>query len=267
MSLLRTFAEIAARGRVFRRSIQVAGRQVELYVSPDAQLKYAKLGKNAFDADLIHIAECFITESDCIWDVGANVGVFSFAAASLASKGTVVAIEADIWLAGLLRQTCALPQHLDQDIRVIPMAIASEDGVLKFRIAQRGRASNSIAVVEGSSQMGGIREEQYVPSLRLDTLLKSAPGPDFIKIDVEGAEGLALAGAEEIINNVRPMFYIEISAQNFLNIKSKFDASDYTAFDEMGSVVQQYVGGNYFFVPNEKPEKKDAMEAFRKQIA
>lgn len=264
-SMLRRLTELLARGRVFRRKIIVSGYQVELYVSPDAQLKYLKLSNDAFDADLIRIAECFVKPGDCVWDIGANVGVFTFAASNRSGSGTVVAVEADIWLASILRRTCHLQSQVGRDIRIVPAAIADTDTVLKFRIAGRGRAANALSVVSGSSQMGGTREEQYVPAITLDTLLKAMPQPDFVKIDVEGAEHLVLDGAKITISTVRPTFYIEVSTANFPKMKALFDNSDYAIFDASGSVAQTCEASNFFFVPNNSATKLRAVEALRAQ--
>lgn len=265
-SFLRKFTERATRGMVVRRSIQVGGRKVPLYVSPDAQLKYIKPAANAFDRDLITIAESFLIEDSCSWDVGANVGVFTFAAASISRRGTVVAIEADIWLANLLRRTSALQHYTNLDIRVIPTAVADEESILKFRIANRGRASNSLSIVDGSSQMGGTRQEQYVPSMRLDLLLKSVPNPNFVKIDVEGAELLVLEGAKKLIREIRPIFYIEISRRNRERALSIFRESNYSLFNSEGLKLHDMEGFNFFFVPSDDHEKLEKIDSFRSRL-
>lgn len=95
VSMLRTLAERIARGRSFRRNITVNGSRHSIYVSPDAQLKYLKPG--GFDHDLIEVAERHAKPGQAVWDIGANVGVFSVAAQAM--KCSVVAVEADIWLA------------------------------------------------------------------------------------------------------------------------------------------------------------------------
>ena len=44
-----------------------------------------------------------------VWDIGANVGLFAFAAASLAGPGgQVVAMEPDAWLVQLLRRSAKM---------------------------------------------------------------------------------------------------------------------------------------------------------------
>ena len=131
MTMLRRITEKLARGRVLKRKMTVCGKATPLFVSPDAQLKYLKPGKEAFDRDLIQIAEKFLREDSVVWDIGANVGVFTFSSAVVASKGTVVSVEADIWLASILRKSARLEQYRDSDIRVLPAAMSSVDGTAK----------------------------------------------------------------------------------------------------------------------------------------
>lgn len=251
MKILRTIIERISRGKVLKRTISVSGQSTPLYVSPDVQLKYLKSGSGAFDQDLIQIAERFLAEDSTVWDIGANVGVFTFSSAAVASKGTIVAVEADIWLASVLRRSARLDEYIGSDIRVLPAAMSEADGTAKFIIASRGRASNALESAGGRSQMGGIREEQYVPTLRLDTLLSSMPNPDFIKIDVEGAEFMVLKGASRIVTEIRPVFYIEVGNNVSAEIMSLFRAQDYIAVSPDGQALDHRCAPNTFFIPKE----------------
>lgn len=219
--------------------------------SPDAQLKYLKIGSGVFDQDLINITQKYLTENSNVWDVGANVGVFTFAASSVAHKGTVLSIEADIWLANILRKTAMFKEFSNNTICVLPVAISNDNSVASFVVAERGRASNALEVADGRSQMGGFREKQYVPTLTLDTLLNTFPPPDFVKMDIEGAEYMALQGAENLINNVRPKFYIEIGKDVSRQILNLFQSADCTAFDPSGNKITDNCAPNTFFMPNE----------------
>ena len=266
--ILRTIAERLARGRVLKRKMIVIGNTCHLLVSPDAQLKYLKFGTGAFDQDLINIAEKYVHSKSNVWDIGANVGVFTFASASIAKEGTVLSVEADIWLANILRKTALLKEYSKRNVIVLPAAVSNEDSVASFLIAQRGRASNSLEHVGGRSQMGGVREKQYVPTIKLDSLLKNFVAPDFVKIDVEGAEIMALQGATTLLNEIRPVFYIETGEDN-RNVSDQilqiFHRAKYSAFDKEGSrltetrlvedgttsrVVKNYQE-NTLFIPNE----------------
>lgn len=157
MKTIRTIAERLFREKYIKRRISVNGKSIPLLVSPDAQLKYLKLGSGSFDKDLIDIAEKYLDSDSNVWDIGANVGVSTFAAASIACKGTVVSVEADTWLANLLRKTASFRQYSANRICVIPVAVSNANSVASFIVAARGRASNSLEASVGfRSQMGGL---------------------------------------------------------------------------------------------------------------
>jgi FkbM family methyltransferase len=193
--MIRQMAERFSRGIVIKRRLPEAVGGMPVYVSPDAQLKYLRVGADAFDAGLLRLAQEHVSHDAVIWDVGANVGVFTFAAAGLAPEGQVFAIEADPWLAALLRRTSALPEYETRRVTVLSVALSDKNGTAEFVIARRGRASNYLSDAGGWSQAGGVRERIRVPTLTIDTLLEQFPRPKFVKIDVEGAEIMVLRGA------------------------------------------------------------------------
>jgi FkbM family methyltransferase len=252
MSTLRTIVERLSRGRVIKRRIKVQGRSIPLLVTPDAQLKYLRIGAQAFDHDLIRIAETQLRVDSRVWDIGANVGVFTFAAASVAAQGMVLAVEADIWLAGLLRRTAAMQVHADRRVCILPAAVSDMNGVASFIIAERGRASNALEAAGGRSQMGGARERQHVPTLTLDTLLQTFPAPDFVKMDVEGAELMVLQGAARLITEVRPRFYIEVGREVAESIWRIFQDAGYAALSPEGRRLESSCVHNTFFFPAEQ---------------
>ena len=246
--MIRRLAELLARGRQFRRRVRVAGRLAPIWVSPDAQLKYLKPGERAFDRDLLELAEQRLGPDDVVWDVGANIGSFSVAAATVAVSGEVIAIEADIWLAQLLRRTAAEP-FFDGRIKVVPCAVAEGPGVARFVIAARGRASNALEASGGRSQMGGVREVVLVPTLSLDTLLETLPAPSFVKIDVEGAELAVLQGAARLLREVRPSIYIEVDQRFAVEVMALFAAANYIALDPRSGARLERCLENTLFEP------------------
>lgn len=250
MKTLRTIVERLSRGKVIKRRISVNGKSVPLLVSPDAQLKYLKFGAGAFDQDLIKVAEKHLVESSHVWDVGANVGVFTFAASSIAHAGTVVSIEADTWLVNLLRKTAMFKEY-NNNISIVPTAVSNTNSIATFSVAERGRASSALESVGGYSEKGGTREKQYVPTLTLDTLLDTFTPPNFVKIDVEGAELLVLQGSVNLINEVRPKFYIEIDSDKSDEILNLFHTAGYVAYDPDGNKLTDTCSHNTLFVPEE----------------
>jgi FkbM family methyltransferase len=250
MTTFRTAAERLSRNRVLLRHINVMGKREPLLVSPDAQLKYLKLGSAAFDTDLIALAEQWVKPGFNVWDVGANVGTFFVAAASrTGTEGSVIAIEADPWLASLLDRTTQLPSHKQREMLVLCAAASASFGSADFLVAARGRASNALAEVGGRGQMGGVRYKKPVVTLPLDHLLERYPKPDFIKIDVEGAEELVLEGMAKTLSEVRPTLYCEVGSDQFEAISVRMQSNGYVLKTVEGDTVTTHCRENYLLVP------------------
>jgi FkbM family methyltransferase len=230
--MLRKLAERLSRGKAFKRRLPPQFGNTPIFVSPDAQLKYMKITNAAFDTELLNIACKYINEGDTVWDVGANIGVFSLAAASIVGpQGYVLAVEPDIWLANLIRRSINLPENQDLHIDVLSTAISDKTGIATFLIARRGRAANTLALTDRNSVvMGGIREKHLVTTVILDSLLDVSPPPNFIKIDVEGAEFYVLTGASQILSKIRPIIYCEVSPGNAMEIANIFKSAEYELF-------------------------------------
>jgi FkbM family methyltransferase len=229
--MLRLIAEKLSRGRYLKRRLPSRFERTPLYVSPDSQLKYLRFGESGFDSELLRVIDEHIREDSVVWDIGANVGVFTFASASVAKKGMVLAVEADIWLAQLIRKSSQLRDNCGLSIRVLPCAISDRNGIATFQIARRGRASNTLEITGGRSQTGGIREIVTVPTLTLDTLLEFSGFPSFVKIDVEGAEAMVLNGAGRLLSEIRPTIYIEVGKVVNELVTSIFSKADYVLFN------------------------------------
>ena len=216
MSQIRRLLERVSRGKTFRRRLpQEFGRR-PVIVSPDAALRYLSPTSYAFEQELLDVAAEWVKPGDVVWDIGSNLGVFAVAAAHIAGAGgSVLAVEADTWLASVIRRTCKLSENRDLKIDVLPVAASTEAGVARFIIAERGRASNSLADAGGRATAGeAARETQLAPTLPLDALVEVNGPPNVIKIDVEGAEMMVLQGAHKVLSDARPVIYIEIGKEH-----------------------------------------------------
>lgn len=98
----------------------------------------------------------------------------------LSKSGSVLAVDADTWLAGILRKTRAFDEYSSCKITVLLVAISDVNSVASFNVAARGRASNALVDAGRRSQMGGVREIQAVPTLTLDTLLDTFAAQNFV---------------------------------------------------------------------------------------
>lgn len=231
MPIIRTLAERLARQSSIRRRLPARFARTEILVSPDSQLKYLKPGAAAFDLELLRVIDTHVREDSIVWDIGANIGVFALAAASVATRGATLAVEADLWLAQLMHRSLRLRGNRQLRLSILPAAIADRNGTATFNIALRGRASNSLASIGGHSMAGGVREQVMVPTLTLDTLLDHVAAPTFVKMDIEGAEALALRGAERLLRDVRPTLYVEVGAAANDEVTQLLLAQRYRLYD------------------------------------
>lgn len=131
-------------------------------------------------------------------DVGANLGLFALAAASsIGPTGIVVAIEPEPGLADAVRRAA---RHVEfEHLRVVEAAALDRSG--SFRLESTPGHGGDHRVSNTSPEMGPV-----VRGVRLDELLaEHAPGVEVsaIKIDVQGAEALVLAGMRDLLDRHR----------------------------------------------------------------
>ena len=139
-------------------------------------------------------------------DAGANVGWFTFLAARcIGQKGRVTAIEPSRPTVDYLRRSVCL-NRLEDRITVIENAVGDRCGSISL-------AWNPVSHNPGSAHLaapGESAETQLVEMRELDELL-AGRRVDCIKMDIEGAEGLALAGAGVVLRENRPFIMCEIN--------------------------------------------------------
>jgi FkbM family methyltransferase len=140
-----------------------------------------------------------ITPGSVVFDIGANVGYFSLLAAQLTGeRGKVYAFEP------LPRNITFLRRHIHlnhlNSIEVMEAAVSDHSGMASFDLG-------------ASTAMGHIAEggELDVKMVCLDDLLseEKIDPPDYMKVDVEGAEFLALSGAKALLKEHHPLLFLD----------------------------------------------------------
>lgn len=214
---IRKLVEQMSRGIVLRRRLPPTFNRLPIYVTPEAGLRYwTKM--SMVDPLLYDMAEELVKPRSVVWDVGANVGLFSFCAAALSGpSGFILAIEPDLWLAQLIARSSG---RLDSGrftcskVRVLCASASDAGRVSELQVAERARASNHLVEAAGSNQAEALRHLQLTVSLTLDSLLEYFPAPSVLKVDVETHEANVLRGAKRLLREIRPQIWCEVSHQN-----------------------------------------------------
>jgi FkbM family methyltransferase len=229
--VIRSLLERALGPLRFQRRLPSEFGSVPIVVSPSAGLKFAFRGSSNIDPTLLSLVRRLVRPGDVVWDIGANVGMFSFPAAFFAgSSGRVFAFEPDTWLVALLRKSCRRQPEACAPVTIVPVALAATEGLRHFSISRRSRAASHLAE-HGTTQAGGTAESQTVVTVSADWLLGHLPPPTVVKIDVEGAETEVLSGAKRIIEKVRPRFLVEVGSAHAVEVANLFQGQDYTLYD------------------------------------
>jgi FkbM family methyltransferase len=227
--VLRSALEQVTHRIVVRRRLPPPFAAARIYVSSEGGLRYLGRGMTQADPPLLRLAAEVIRRGDTVWDIGANLGLFSFAAAIAAGpSGRVLAVEPDTMLAGLLRRSAAANTgHARVD--VLPAAVSDEESVARFHLARRNRSTSHLDGF-GTSQAGGVRATQLVPALTLDWLAARFAAPDVIKIDVEEAEAAVLAGGSRVLG-LASTIICEVAARNSSAVRELLNARGYVLYD------------------------------------
>jgi FkbM family methyltransferase len=225
-SKLRLLAERLSRSVVFSARLPALFGRRKIFVSPANQLAIWKPGDARFQKYLLGFADRFVRPGDVVWDFGANMGMFAVPAATRAKF--TLAVEPDPFNQLLLQRTRLANPDLAFD--VMPVALSDAIGVSQFAIPERGRSANSLVETSFGSQMGGTRQLYSVMTVTADWLLSHFAAPNFVKIDIEGAELMVLRGATKLLNEVRPVIIVEMPNEHADDCAAIFQAAGYLMF-------------------------------------
>ncbi len=140
-----------------------------------------------------------------VLDLGANIGFFTLLAASLVGpSGHVQAVEPNPANARLLEASRRANSF--GQVSILQVAAGREHGLLVLHTAYSNGTTAGLP-----DSVAAVLNAQTVPALRLDDVLPASRPINLVKIDVEGAEYLALCGCEAMLRRDRPPIISEFS--------------------------------------------------------
>lgn len=203
---------------------QFIGRSIEVY--------------GAWAADDIELIKSILAiqlqdrERICFYDVGANIGTHSVALARhFGSRIAIRSFEAqrnvyymlcgNVAMNGLDNVICEHAAVSDVSDNTISVALPDYSTINNFGGVEliTPRHSDNGHMVKPNTEL--------VKTVTIDQFNEAI---DFIKLDVEGMEHLALAGARQIIARHHPICFVEVFKTDVLAVKSFFKDLDYHAY-------------------------------------
>ncbi len=147
-----------------------------------------------------------IPHGSVVWDIGANVGLYSCYAAK-ARGCRVVAFEPSVFNLELLARNVFL-NNLFEAVTIVPVPLCERTMVSELNMTSTkwGGALSSFGAMWGFDGQPLQKQFEYrTVGTSMDLALEwfSLPPPDYLKIDVDGIEHLILRGGPRVLSRVR----------------------------------------------------------------
>lgn len=209
MSVVRKFAKSSAvfflgRKSKPRRILTGLAAGCRVSVSPAESLSYI-LG--TAEPELQSAIRKYVSVGATVYDIGANIGYVSLSLAKrVGPTGCVFAFEPMPENLASLRENIA--NNSFANIHVIEAAASDASGTAQIRMADNLSMASLVWHRNNPSA-----QTLSVQTVVIDELVEANElrPPSFVKIDVEGAEGLVLRGMQRTIASAKPVLFVECS--------------------------------------------------------
>jgi FkbM family methyltransferase len=199
--------------------------QVELLCDAADAAVTPGLRSGTYEPHLTAVFERYCRPGMTVVDVGANLGYFSLLASKLVGPaGRVVALEPNSENCRLLLSSLRLNGMSNVDLLPVAADVAPGWAYYATHVGSNG------GLVEDDNLLS--RFGTVVPTFRLDDLVDRKV--DFLKMDVEGAEGRVVHGATRIIEKDRPIVTTELKDEMLQRVSGRSVADYLGYFGDLG---------------------------------
>lgn len=202
---------------LFPAPIRLSLDGFDLYVHLDDWAVGARIAvKRRYEAHVTAAIRPYLRPGSVFVDVGANIGYYTLLAASrLGPDGKIFAFEPGAANCDLLQKSVA--HNAFTNVQLFPHAVADTARMVGLTMDDSNGVIHAAAPAEGREQ---------VTAVPLDDALADQPRIDVIKMDIEGAEGLALQGATQLLQRHHPVVFTEFRPPAIAN-RSQMDPADF----------------------------------------
>lgn len=185
------------------------------------------------------------------YDVGANIGTHTVALGRhFNSKISIRSFEAqrhmyyllcgNVALNGLDNTTCHQVAIGDGSMSSIDVVMPDYKKINNF---------GGLELVEAINSDNSLMCMDKIETVACATLDSFSEPVDFIKLDIEGMECQALDGAKNIINNYKPVCFVEVLKSDIVKIQNYFRSMNYNCY--------KYKPDDWIFVPKDSDVELD----------
>jgi len=201
-------------GRFFHQQLLEAGMNINMpvnhggvkmsFTSPNALTRYRSESFSEKEPDTLTWLES-LPEGAVLWDIGANVGLYSIYAARKVNA-RVFAFEPSVFNLELLARNIFL-NELQERVTIVPVALSNALGPSLFKMSSTAWGGALSTFGQGFDQHGDKLKsifEYQTMGMTMDEAIRllNIPAPLFIKIDVDGIEHFILRGGKETLKAV-----------------------------------------------------------------
>ncbi|MBU6430874.1 MAG: FkbM family methyltransferase [Patescibacteria group bacterium] len=154
-----------------------------------------------------------IKQGMTIIDIGANLGYYAAIAARRAGeRGLVIAFEPEPNFFKLLSKN--ISRNNLKNASLFEMAIADKNGKMELFLSNENKGNNSLI------QSENLKTSVRVKSVTLDDFITSRKieKVDIVKMDIEGAEILAIEGMKKTLIKHKPLLFLEFSPHSIVKL-------------------------------------------------
>lgn len=176
----------------------------------------------------------FIRKDDICIDAGANQGIYTIPFGKIVgSRGKVIAIEPMKYAQKIIKKNSQINNL--KNVKVFDGVVSDKN---KQEILDLSKGVGSASITRNFGKKKILR----VNSKTIDNLVKNygLKKVNFIKMDIEGCEFLALKGARKTIQKFKPTICLECDVKSFKKINNFLKRFSYKAylFDSNGSLYK-----------------------------
>jgi FkbM family methyltransferase len=195
---------------------------VELYCDTADAAVTPGLRSGVYEPHLTRVFERYCHPGMTVVDVGANLGYYSLLASRLVgTSGRVIALEPNSENCRLLLSSLRLNGSTNVELLPVAADVATGWAYYSTHVGSNG------GLIDGDDLL--THPGVVVPTFRLDDLVSARV--DFLKMDVEGAEGRVVRGATRLIERDRPVVTTELKDEMLTRV-SEMSVREYLGYFE-----------------------------------